>query len=71
MIEIVTEHLKVTGMSCGHCVARVEKCVGGLAGVKTAKVDLKSSTLTIEYDKGKLNREEIEKAVIDAGYGVG
>ncbi len=30
----------IEGMSCGHCVMRVEKGVAALPGVKSAKVDL-------------------------------
>lgn len=31
--------LNVTGMTCGHCVARVTKALGAVPGVTEVKVD--------------------------------
>jgi len=33
--------IKVSGMTCEHCKARVEKALSSVDGVKSAKVDLK------------------------------
>ena len=47
MEEIV---LKVTGMHCPKCDARVEKAGGAIAGVQQAKADHESDTVAIAYD---------------------
>lgn len=47
MEEIV---LKVTGMHCPKCDARVEKAVGAIAGVQQVKADHDSDTVAIVYD---------------------
>ncbi len=71
MTETVNEIIKVTGLSCGHCAAAVEKAVLKIQGVKQAKVDLASGTLSVEFDPAQTNRVGIGKAVIGAGYGLG
>lgn len=54
-------------MSCAACSARVERAVGGLSGVLSCSVNLLSGDLTVE---GEVGREEVIRAVKDAGYGV-
>ena len=41
--------LKIDGMTCGHCVARVQTALDGTSGVKAAKVDLDSGTAEIRF----------------------
>jgi len=60
--------LKISGMSCGHCVARVEKALSELEGVATANVNLEKNTATIEYDESKTGPANFIKAVAEAGY---
>ncbi|HLR54865.1 MAG TPA: cation transporter, partial [Pseudogracilibacillus sp.] len=43
-------NLKVNGMSCAHCVSKVEKALQGLQGVEKAKVNLKKETAKVKYD---------------------
>ena len=57
---------KVTGMSCAACSARVEKAVKGVAGVTLCEVNLLTGTMRTEGG----NAQEIESAVIEAGYGI-
>jgi heavy metal translocating P-type ATPase len=59
--------LKVDGMTCGHCSARVEKALGEVPGVKTAKVDLKAGTASVTT-AGEVSPETLTKKVTDAGY---
>ncbi|UCH74543.1 MAG: heavy-metal-associated domain-containing protein [Rhodospirillales bacterium] len=44
--------LKIEGMTCGHCVARVQKALDTAPGVHEAKVDLESGTAEIHLDAG-------------------
>lgn len=59
--------LNVEGMSCMHCKMAVEKAVNGVAGVQSARVDLEKKEVVIE---GQANRQELVKAVEEAGYEV-
>ena len=56
------------GLSCGSCVAKVEKLLGEIAGVDSATVALVSggtSTLTVA---GDVSPELVASAVTAAGY---
>ena len=65
-----TQNLKVTGMTCGHCVKAVEKSLLAVPGVQTASVDLAAGKATVVADAG-VARAALTAAVEDAGYGVG
>ena len=61
--------IKVTGMSCEHCVKRVTKAIESIAGIKDVQVDLKSGKAT--FDKPEtVSMEEIVKAIKKTGYEV-
>lgn len=67
--EQIMEHktLTIEGMSCQHCVGRVEKALNALDGVK--------ATVTLEPGEAKveganLSEDVLKKAVEDAGYTV-
>jgi len=60
--------LQVSGMSCQHCVNSIEKAVKEIGG--TAKVDLKSNSVTVEYDENKLSLEAIKEVIEEQGYDV-
>jgi copper chaperone len=62
--------LKVQGMSCGHCVKAVEGSVGALSGVNSVKVDLKASTVDVEYNQQDVTIEKIKETIDDQGYDV-
>ncbi len=71
-IEILEEHkmetvIKVNGMMCTHCKARVEEVCKGICGVENAVVDLQAKTVTIT---GSVDVAQITKAISDAGYEV-
>lgn len=58
--------MKVKGMSCAHCSARVEKALNAIDGVK-AKVDLAKATAELELTKD-VAANVLKEAVVDAGY---
>jgi len=62
------EHLalKIDGMSCGHCVARVEKTLKKLDGVNVGRVEIGSAEIT--YDPSRTPFARIREALDDAGY---
>ena len=58
--------LKITGMSCGHCIGQITKVLTRLAGVQVNSV--KVGEAIVEYDPGKIVPPEIIQAVNEAGY---
>ncbi len=59
--------IKVNGMMCTHCQARVESVCKGVCGVEDAKVDLQAKTVTV---KGNTDIAALKKSIVDAGYEV-
>jgi Cu+-exporting ATPase len=57
----------VEGMTCASCVARVEKSISKIDGVKNVSVNLATEKATIEIDDF-VSLSKIEKAVEEAGY---
>ncbi|MGN6711924.1 heavy-metal-associated domain-containing protein [Anaerocolumna jejuensis] len=60
--------MKIEGMSCGHCQARVEKALNDINGV-SAKVNLGKKEAVIDYS-ADINDDVFINAVTDAGYEV-
>ena len=60
--------IKVGGMHCMHCAAKVENTLKALKGVKKARVDLENGTVCVDYVSAKVNAEEMAKAVNAAGF---
>jgi copper chaperone len=60
--------LQVNGMSCQHCVNSIEKAVKEIGG--SDSVDLKSNTVTVEYDENKLSLDAVKEAIEEQGYDI-
>lgn len=60
--------IRVNGMSCGHCKARVEKGLSELDGVTAVHVDLAAGTATVE---GDVTEDRLRTAIDDLGYEYG
>ena len=58
-------NLKITGMTCSHCVRSVTGALKGVRGVKTAEVDLKSGSAKVE---GTPDPAALIAAVAEEGY---
>ncbi|MEI6373597.1 MAG: heavy metal-associated domain-containing protein [Actinomycetes bacterium] len=65
----ITVEVKVVGMTCGHCVNAVTEEVSAVAGVDSVNVDLESGQITITSDTS-LDLDEVEAAIVEAGYSV-
>jgi copper chaperone len=63
-----SEELKITGMTCGHCVMSVRKELSKLPGVEVRDVQIGSAL--ISYDEAKVSGARIKSAVVDAGFAV-
>lgn len=59
--------IKVEGMMCPHCKARVESVCKGITGVVDAVVDLQLKQVTVT---GEIDVDAVKKAIIEAGYEV-
>ena len=62
--------LKIEGMTCSACSNRVERFVKKLDGIEEANVNFATETLNISFDPNKLSINDVENAVVKAGYGV-
>ena len=62
--------VRVEGMDCASCAVTVERRVGQIPGVHRATVNFAAGRLDAEHEAA-VAVERIEKAVRDAGYGVG
>ncbi|MBV1788088.1 cation transporter [Marinobacterium sp. D7] len=58
-------HLKVTGMSCGHCVSAIEKAVKSLDPQAEVTADLATGKVTVNSD---IEMTPISDAIREAGY---
>lgn len=57
----------VTGMTCGHCVASVTEELLEVDGVEAVDVTLETGAVTVT-STGPLDRDDVERAVAEAGY---
>lgn len=62
--------VRVEGMDCASCAVTVERRVGALSGVYRATVNFAAGRLDAYHDDS-VSVEQLEKAVREAGYGVG
>jgi len=67
---MTTISMKITGMSCATCAARIEKEVGKEPGVSTAAVNLAMEELVVSFDEVSVSLDEIAGRVEKLGYGV-
>ena len=58
----------IEGMTCSGCERTVSKVVANIHGVKSAKADLNSSSVFVEYDPSQVDVEKIKSAVNSIGY---
>lgn len=60
-----TTNLKITGMTCKHCVMNATKALEAVAGVDSVEVILEPGSAKVS---GSANKENLIAAVIAAGY---
>ena len=65
--EEMKKIVKVDGMNCSHCQAKVESALSALDGVSEAKVNLKKKIAVVTLEK-EVNDDTLLKAVNDAGF---
>ena len=65
----MTKTMKVTGMMCEHCEARVEKALNAIDGVASCKADHNANEVKVELSK-EVDDAVLKKAVEDQDYTV-
>lgn len=65
--EDMKKIVRVDGMNCSHCQAKVEAALSSLDGVSEAKVNLKKKIAIVTLEK-EVNDDTLLKAVNDAGF---
>lgn len=65
-----TEHMNVTGMTCGGCTSSVTRALKAIAGVGDVEVSLSTGEATVQYDEQRTSPGQLKSAVEGAGYGV-
>jgi copper chaperone CopZ len=65
-----TEHLIVTGMTCGGCVNSLTRALKAIAGVGDVNVTLATGETSVQYDENLTSPEQLRSAVENAGYGI-
>ncbi|GLR14208.1 copper chaperone [Chitinimonas prasina] len=61
---------KVEGMSCGGCVAAVERAVKAVAGVSAVQVRLAEAEATVVFEPQQATVAAIRAAIEAAGFDV-
>lgn len=61
--------MKIEGMMCGHCEARVQKCLEALSEVDNASVSHESGTAVVSLNSD-ISDEILKKTVEDQDYKV-
>lgn len=65
----MTKTMKIEGMMCGHCEARVKKVLEALAEVDSAEVSHEAGTAVVTLNSG-VQDEVLKKTVEDQDYKV-
>ena len=65
---MATTTLKISGMTCQHCVRTVTQALEAQDGVTRANVDLQAGRARIEYEEGRVTPAALANAVADEGY---
>jgi copper chaperone len=65
---MTTVTMKAPDISCGNCVAHIEKDISELEGVESVKAEVDSKLVQVRYDETKLSQEQIAEAMDEAGY---
>ena len=67
--NVMETTMKIEGMMCGHCEARVKKTLESIPGVISAEVSHEKGTAVVKTD-GTVKTETLKSAVEEQGYKV-
>lgn len=61
----------IPSVSCSTCAGKIKEGLNGLPGIGAVDVDLKTQTLTVDFDPGKISSTDIGGKVKGMGYEIG
>lgn len=67
-MSVVTQVIKVEGMSCAHCQATVEKGVKEIPGVSSVTAHPQKGEARISFDPSVVQVEAIKEKIRSLGY---
>jgi Cu+-exporting ATPase len=62
--------LKIKGMTCASCAARIQRVVNNMEGVMEAELNFATEKLSVKYDPAKVSSKELVDKVRNIGYEV-
>ena len=62
--------IPVEGMTCGGCVASVQRALGRVEGVSEATATLSPGSVAVTFDAAAVDLERLVSVIDDAGYSV-
>lgn len=62
--------IRIKGMSCAACAARIEKAISRMPGVLRVNVNFAAEKANITYDSGKTSVSDFIRKIKDVGYDV-
>jgi len=66
-----TREIKIAGMGCDNCVRKLERALGGKAGVKEVRVDGIAGRATVTFDRSRITLPELHEVIAKSGYRAG
>ena len=63
---MIEKKLKIEGMSCGHCIAAVERLISEVNGIESSVASLPDN-VTIVFDEKKSSIEDFKKIINESG----
>jgi copper chaperone CopZ len=66
--ELTTLDFAIDGMTCEHCVRRVEKVLRSQPGVTQAVVSLRGARARVTFDPTKTDIPALHDAILKSGY---
>lgn len=70
-LEMRTVTVPVDGMICVVCAGRVKTALKAVHGVGDAEVNLEKRYATVQYENGKVNLDQLTRAISELGYKAG
>jgi copper chaperone len=61
--------VKISGMTCRHCVMAVTRALGGIDGIRDVQVDLEKGEAAFTEEKS-IDRALIRERIVEAGFDV-
>ncbi|MEL7037372.1 MAG: heavy metal translocating P-type ATPase [Cyanobacteria bacterium J06592_8] len=63
-----TSYLRLKGMACASCANKIDRVIHEVSGVAECNVNFGAEQATVQYDPQQTNLENIQQAVVEAGF---